>query len=457
MDRHISKEEIVRAFSGEASQPDVVYAVPHLSHCRLCWNSAANVISQLKREGRLKRFGDGRAAIVALVEEEGRRTARLMRARAWWEELAELGPTEQIERVKLVGAFQTGELFETILTESRSVWGSDPYLAEHSALTAHFLVDHLPGAQFSELTKNRYKAAAMSVAGNSRRLMGDWLGSAAAFGAARNYLKDNMDTLEEAALLSVQASLDCDKGNVEAASGLLARAAAIYEKAGHKGELGKMLVQEAQALFIANAFDRAIGKAEEALLLLPPFSVFLVASAKSLVTESLAMTDRVDEAVRNFEETRHLYEELGEDFKLQSLRLQARLLDGLGSARESEKLFRKAIKGFSDKELYKDAFLARLALLESLFKRDAVLKAERLCEEAIDQLQKTERIHSQIIKVWQGLLSHIQSQRLKIYHLAEVRDYLARHWAIPAARPPFSSGSGFPGSGVTAPRLPGRD
>jgi tetratricopeptide (TPR) repeat protein len=437
MDRHISKEEICRVFSGKASAPDVAYAVPHLSGCRPCWRVAGNVIAQLKREGLLQRFGDGRAAVIALVEEETRRTARLIRAQAWWEELAELGPRDQIERVKAVGALQTGELFETILTEARSVWGSDPYLAEHSALTAHFLVDHLPSEQFTELTRRRYRAAAMVVVANSRRLMTDWPGAAAALGAARNHLKESTDTLEEAGLLSIQASLECDTGNIEAACGLLLRAAAIYGNAGLQGELAKIHIQEAHAFFIGNAPDMAIGKAEEALLLLSPFNVELQAVAKSLITESLVVTGRVEEALRSFEETRHLYEELGESYKVKTLYLQARLADGLGSVRESEKLFRKAIQGFTERECYKDAFLARLALLESFFQREAVHKAERLCEEAIDLLQKTDRIHSQIIKVWRDLLSYVRSQRLKTYHLAEVRDYLVRHWTAPAPRPPL--------------------
>jgi hypothetical protein len=87
----------------------------------------------------------------------------------------------------------------------------------------------------------------------------------------------------------------------------------------------------------------------------------------------------------------------------------AQILDAFGYARESEKLFRSAIDGLTDAEIYRSAFIARLALFESFFKRDAFGKAIRFCEETLDLLKMTKGIHAQISQVWQELLKAVRA------------------------------------------------
>ena len=118
--------------------------------------------------------------------------------------------------------------------------------------------------------------------------------------------------------------------------------------------------------------------------------------------------------------------------------LEAKILAALGYARESEKLFRSAIDGVTEMEAYRLSILFRFAFFESLFKRNALGKAARLCQEGIELLEKTDGVHPQMRQVWRDLLDAVQAEALKEAHLVEMREYLVRHWALPSARAPFS-------------------
>ncbi len=144
------------------------------------------------------------------------------------------------------------------------------------------------------------------------------------------------------------------------------------------------------------------------------------------------------EALKSYEATKPLYDEVGGElttFKAEYL--EAKILDALGYARESEKLFRSAIEGATELEAYRLSFLFRFAFFESLFKRNALSKAAQLCQEGIDLLQQTGAVHAQMRQVWQDLLAAVEAKSFTEAHLAEMRDYLVRHWASPALRAPL--------------------
>jgi hypothetical protein len=147
---------------------------------------------------------------------------------------------------------------------------------------------------------------------------------------------------------------------------------------------------------------------------------------------------RLSEALKNYEATKPLYDEIGgELMHLKVEYLEAKILDAFGYVRESEKLFRSAIDGATEMEIHRFSFLWRFSFFESLFKRDALGKAARLCQESIELLQTLQRIHPQMLQVWRDLLSAVEMKALTESHLTEMRNYLVRHWALPARRAPF--------------------
>ena len=197
MERHISKGEIVCVFSYAATAAEINAGVAHITACPMCWALASEAVAALKRTNDLVprktgrppewRFRDARDALIVLMEIQEQRSIGYLRAKGWWAELKELNPKEQSDKVNSVAAIQQREVVETIIREARLANGRDPYSGEHLAMTAHGLVDHLPGGEFPARVKDGLRLSAMTVVANSRRLAGNWSGSfSAIIDPARN-------------------------------------------------------------------------------------------------------------------------------------------------------------------------------------------------------------------------------------------------------------------------------
>jgi DNA-binding protein Fis len=177
--------------------------------------------------------------------------------------------------------------------------------------------------------------------------------------------------------------------------------------------------------------------AEKALAALPPRSARLEMLARSIVTECLIELQRPAQALLSFQSTRPLYELLwGRRAQEIMGYLAARLLDALGCYRESEKAFRELIERNLNDGSYKDALLNTLTLFEALYRRGALEKAARLCEET-SKLVDTPLCHPQMKQVWDELRAQVRSQALTVARILEIRLYVNRHWNMPAAQLPF--------------------
>lgn len=437
MAAHLSRSELIRLLSGEAVQSDVDSALPHLVACRPCWELAARVVEELKKDDALARVQDARAAVLTLLAEEEKSAIRLLKARAWWVELKSLSREEQVERIRSVPMLRTRTLFEVVLADARTVAPGDPFVGEETAVVAHALAGSLPSSRYPSKLRSDLQAEAMTVVANCRRLAADWKGSQAALAAASNLLdRGTGDPARQARFLSICASLATDTGRFETALGLLGRAAELHrDPAG----LSSVAVQEAGTLLAADRHEEAVARAREAIQLLTPADARLEMLARSIVTEGLLFLGRPSEALRSFVATRPLYEQLwSRRTELKVTYLEAVLLGALGCARESEKSFRDVIDGYVEEELYKDAFLSLLTFFETLVRRGALRKAKQVYNQAADMLSRSGTgSHDQMRHVWRQLLRQIEEDTLKVYQLQEVRQYVYRHWNTPAARGPF--------------------
>ena len=174
---HLSRPELVRLLSGEAVQTEVDDMVPHLIACRPCWELAAEVVAELKKDNALVRSGGKQAAVLMLLEDEERAALDLLKARAFWAELRDLSPEEQIEKIHSVAALRNRAMFEVVLAEARAVAPRDPFLGEETARLAYLLAGWLPSARYPETLKNDLQAEAMNAVANARRLAADWKGA----------------------------------------------------------------------------------------------------------------------------------------------------------------------------------------------------------------------------------------------------------------------------------------
>jgi tetratricopeptide (TPR) repeat protein len=193
-------------------------------------------------------------------------------------------------------------------------------------------------------------------------------------------------------------------------------------------------VLEAGCLLAAGRPAEAIERARFALERTPPQEIRLRALAKLILVESLVVLERPLEALPHFQKAKSLCQQADPETRLRAVYVEARLLEGLGCVRESEKLFRHAIKAFFDQELYKEAFRTLLTLFEGLCRRGALGKAAALCEEAIAATsQAGEACNEPIRRAWEELLAAVRVRQLSDAELLQARQYLVRNWSRPAA------------------------
>lgn len=414
--------------------------LPHLVACRPCWELAAEVAAELKKDNALASAPDARAAVLTLLEEEEKAALDLLQARARWGELKPLSAEEQVDRIRAIAVLRSQTQFEVILAEARALAPGDPHAGEETALVAQALARSLPVSRYPEKLKSDLQAEAMTVVANCRRLAADWKGSNGSLAAASNLLdRGTGDPARRARFLSICASLATDTGRFETALGLLGRAAELYRSARDRTGLARVAVKEAGTLLAAFRPEEANARVRDALEMLTPSDLRLEMLARSIHTQSLIYLNRPSDALRSFVATRPLYEQLwSRRTQLDVAYLEALLLDALGCARESEKSFRDVIDGYLEDELYKDAFIALLTFFETLVKRRSLRKARQIYKQAADLLaQAGTGTHEQMRQVWSHVRHAMEADSLKEYQLREVREYVSRHWNLPARRPPL--------------------
>jgi hypothetical protein len=87
MESHISRDEMVRVFSWEATESEIHTGLAHIGACRECWTLASEVVAALKqtddlvprRRGRPPewRYSDARDALLVLMEIQEQRSLGL--------------------------------------------------------------------------------------------------------------------------------------------------------------------------------------------------------------------------------------------------------------------------------------------------------------------------------------------------------------------------------------------
>jgi tetratricopeptide (TPR) repeat protein len=433
MNRHYAPETLARLLDGPADEAEVMRAMHHLARCRPCLAAAQEHLAAVDRPP--LRLADARAALVRFVEQERQSLVEDLEARAWWADLRELSPAEQVRKVRSVAALWTLPVFDLIVAEANTVGRSDPFLGESLAGVALALIDQLPEPRCSKALKNDLRGEALIVIANCRRIGADWEGSAEALAAARQNLAQGTGDLGlEARHLSIHASLCTDTGHFEKALSFARRAVDSYRNLGDSQGVAHNLVLEAGCLLAALLPKEAIETAHQALQRIPAEEIRLQVLAKFILVESLVILERPLEAARYFQEAEPLCRNAGRAMQLRALYFEARLLDGLGRVRESEKLFRAAIKSYFDDELYKDAFITLLTLFECFCRRGALGKAAALCEAAIAAASESgEACNDQIRKAWEDLLAVVRIRQLSEEELVHARRFLIRNWSLPVA------------------------
>lgn len=426
MNRHFSREALLRLLSGQGDEEERVEAIRHVARCRRCLASAAN---HLLRGG----TATARNTLALFVEAEVRESMDTLKARGWWAELREISPAEQVQRIRSTATLQNLPLFEVILEDARVTGRSDPYLGERLLKAAWTIIDLLPEGQIPQARRSDLRGRSLTVVANCRRIASEFTTSGQAIEAARRHLaRGTGDRSLEAGLLSIHCSLCTDLGDFEKALAYVRRAMEIFQELEDWPSVAHNAVLEAGCLLAAAKAEEALNRAHFALERMPSDELRLQILAEFIVVESLVILERPLEALPYFLKAKSLCAQADRTMQLRADYFEARLLDGLGCVREAEKLFRVAVKKTFDQELYKEAFITLLTLFECLCRRGALRKAAALCEEAIAATSEAgEACNEEIRRVWQELLAAVRVRQLSEGELAQARQFLVRNWSVP--------------------------
>jgi tetratricopeptide (TPR) repeat protein len=434
MDDHYSQADLEEILFGAVSEEEVTKAVQHLVRCSRCWTAAAEVAGRRRDEGVKTFLKAPCSALVCLVEVEATGILDSLKARAWWAELKDLTLSEQIRRCKSTQAYQSRRLVEVALADAWSVCPSDPIRGEHAGHSAYHLAALLPGRRFSGRLTKDLQGSALTVVANCRRLRANWKGTLEAIEEARRHLAAGSGNFAlEAKLLWVHSLLCSDTGNIDAALAHSARAMKIYRELGETTQMATTAILEGNALLASGRAEDAIGAAKYALSHLEPQHTRLELLARGILIESLIVLGRTHEALHLFNKHRPVFDHAPDSSaRLRVRYLEARLLEGVGCAREAETLYDDLIATYMDTELYREAFITLLTLFELHYRNRSLRKAASVCQKAIENCDQIDgAFNVQIRAAWEKLSDVVKVGEFGEGDLASIKSLILRQWNAP--------------------------
>lgn len=452
---HVSWERLVLVFRGQGTPAEIRSTSEHVPACKACWLLAAGALAATRRSGiHLKQAGSIGALITLLDDSDHSPISRHV-AQAKWGALGKLNPARLLDRVRKVEAMREIGVALAALMEAESFIGLDPVASEAAANSALVILEHVPSVDCSPHEVQTFKARAIGIKANSRRLCGDWDGASDHLAKARALAQGGVrDEALEVLLLGFESSLAFDLGRVEDSLRILRGGEAILRRSNDWFGLGRLQVHEASVLMGAGKAAEALVIAKEALQHLEPLDSHFRFLGRLIATDCFITLRKLPEAVRELEDVRRpaCLESQNPVTRLQYRYLQARLLAAFDQLREAESLFIEVAERYGDLlEGRPYSTLVRLALFEAVFKRGSLQKAAAICQEAIAVLRDSPA-HPQVAEAWTSLLDLTRRQAVTGYAIAELRSYVNRHWVTPAEPPRLVRKVGRPRSAVDAAR-----
>lgn len=175
---------------------------------------------------------------------------------------------KRLDRIRKDRRFHSWGLYTRLMEKSQEYSRNDPAGGLHLAELAVAVVETLDPEEHKPGLIADFHAAALANLGNARRLAADFEGARTSIQEAWEALKPGTgDPLEEASLVSLEASLLRDLGDVEGAVALLDRAFEIYQELDDTNQQARTLIKQANALGGVDP-AQAIPLLQEALALL---------------------------------------------------------------------------------------------------------------------------------------------------------------------------------------------
>ena len=359
-----------------------------------------------------------------------------VRARGLWSEIAALKPEERLAIVKGDGRFHIWGFFDRVIEEAREAWLTDPEDAVALATLALSVHTYLQAEEYTAAFLGDLKCQGLGVLGNAKRRAADFEGAAEALAAAREALEEGSgDPLEEANLISFQASLRADLGYFEEAAEMLTHAQELLLEVKDEGASARLHLQ--QGLYIGYADPaKGITWIEEALVLLAGIQdASLELCGRHNLAWFLVEAGRVNDAMSMLSFTRPLYRQFGDaPTQLRLHWLEGRIARELGDLRGATSTFRRTAAEFLRHKMRFEHVLISVDLMEVLVTQERFLEAIALGRR-VYQLLEGWRVHPELRAVWYLTSEAVLKRRYQEGVFKTIREYVLRHWHRPSGRP----------------------
>jgi tetratricopeptide (TPR) repeat protein len=349
-----------------------------------------------------------------------------------WAELAKLSAAQRQLRLQNDRRFHHWGLLRELLEQAGAMGRNDPEEAVEVAQLAVFLAERLEGDDLSEERRADLLGAAWGVLGNARRIATDFTGAAAALHQAAKILAEGTgDLMEEAQLLSLQASLKFDLGRFEEAAAELIPAMRIYELLEDQHLVGRALLNRASALRLLD-LPAAIGLLRQALALIDPQrDPMLALSAQHNLALFLNESGKPLDALALLQKNRPLYAQFPvKQIQLRLRWLEAQVSRSLGDLEGATHGFEDVREAFFHANLRQEFSLVSIELAEVQFARqsyDAAIEAVAGLHEVLAGWN----LHAECLGVLLLLRRSLEEKSIQAGAFQELTHYLRRAWHQP--------------------------
>jgi len=337
-------------------------------------------------------------------------------------------PVKRLHMVRKFRRFHRQSLYQRLLERCIEEGRQFPQSAIDLATLALAVVDTLdpercPGTLVADL-----KGRGFASLGNAKRLAADFEGSREAFREARSWLMAGSgDPLEEARVVSLEASLQKDLGEIEASVAHLDRAIELYRDAGDAHLQGRTMIQQANTLGELDP-ERVVSMLQHGLSLIDAErEPRLKLCALHDMIWHLVSAGHPREALHLLDECRTLYRQFPDAWtRLRLWWVEARIARALGDLAAAEDTFRAVWYEFDERGMYYELTLVSIDLAEIYVAAGKAKQAARLLREFGAVLEQW-GMHREGLAAW-GLLE----QATKTEQFLEIARYFSRSWRMPA-------------------------
>jgi tetratricopeptide (TPR) repeat protein len=340
-------------------------------------------------------------------------------------ELETYPPNERLSVIRDNPRFHHWGLFDRMLAKYLEYARNKPQAGIDLVNLALAVLATLPAGKYSPNLLADYRAAAMGALGNAKRLAGFFEEARAALRSAWEHLDGGTgDPLEEANLVSMEASLCRDLGQLEQAAAILQRAINIYRGVGDHNRCASMLIQQGLALGYAEP-DEGIRIMQDALALLNAAEEpRLELCARHNLALFLDDAGQPKEALAILEMSRPLYRVFGDRHTQLLLHwLEGRITRSLGDLAEAEAVLQKVWYAFEERGMHYEQTIATVDLVEVYSLRGKLDAAVRLVTE-FQPILASWGMHGEGQAMWL-LFSRSVAEHARAHTAAEVATFRA--------------------------------